>query len=87
MINNRVYYVELLVDSNCVSSFLEKRECSHAQLIIESRRRMRVEHVLTALMAIWTRGVLRELIYLTLDMYVDAVPHTISTLSVRESSV
>ena len=42
MINNRVYYVELLVDSNCVSSFLEKRGCSHAQLIlvIESRRRM-----------------------------------------------
>ena len=37
MINNRVYYVELLVDSNCVSSFLEK---SHAQLIIESRRRI-----------------------------------------------
>ena len=30
MINNRVY-VELLVDSNCVS-FLEKRGCSHAQL-------------------------------------------------------
>ena len=39
MINNRVYYVELLVDSNCVSS-LEKRGCSHAQLIIESRQRM-----------------------------------------------
>ena len=36
MINNRVY-VELLFDSNCVSSFLEKRGCSHAQLIIESR--------------------------------------------------
>ena len=34
MINNRVYYVKLLVDSNCVSSFLEKRGCSHAQLII-----------------------------------------------------
>ena len=35
MINNRVY-VELLFDSNCVSSFLEKRGCSHAKLIIES---------------------------------------------------
>ena len=35
-----IYYVELLVDTNCVSSFLEKRGCSHAQLIIESRRRM-----------------------------------------------
>ena len=35
MMNNRVY-VELLFDSNCVSSFLEKRGCSHAQLIIEN---------------------------------------------------
>ena len=40
MINNRVYYVELLVDSNCVSSFLDVGSCSHAQLIIESRQRM-----------------------------------------------
>ena len=64
MINNRVY-VKLLFDSNCISSFLEKRGCSHAQLIIESRRRMNLEHVLTAQnkMAIWTRGILRELIY------------------------
>ena len=45
MINNRVY-VELLFNSNCVSSFLEKRGCSHAQLIIESRISMWVEHVL-----------------------------------------
>ena len=68
MINNRVY-VELLFDSNCVSSFLEKRGCSHAQLIIESRRRMNsmwVEHVLKTK---WPSGlvvhcgILRELIY------------------------
>ena len=59
MINNR----ELLFDSNCISSFLEKKGCSHAQLIIESRRSMWVEHVLTAQnkMAIWTHGVLWEL--------------------------
>ena len=32
--------MELLFNSNCVSSFLEKMECSHAQLIIESRQKM-----------------------------------------------
>ena len=52
--------MELLVDSNC---FLEKRGCSHAQLIIESRQSIWVEHVLTAQnkMVIWTCGILREL--------------------------
>ena len=40
MTNNRVYYVELLFDSNYVSSFLERRGCNHAQLIIESMWRM-----------------------------------------------
>ena len=47
---------------NCVNSFLEKRGCSHAQLIIES---MWVEHVLTAQnkMAIWTHGILWGTLY------------------------
>ena len=52
---------------------------------------MWVEHVLTAQnkMAIWTRGVLWELdtryVRVSYQVYVDAVPHTISTSSVRES--
>ena len=41
MINNRVYYVELLFDSNCVSSFLEKGRCAVLVSIIPPKLKLR----------------------------------------------